>query len=304
MAIVEKEPVLARLLKLADDSVKVALLMKAAENGDDEVLQTILSASDPSIVLRTDARWNACMVAAKHGHAKCLRVLLAVHGADQQVLHCDSGSSIAAVEAAKGGHMEALRVLLAHVPQRQLSWCDTSVPVPQFGYNSITRTATKGWTVLQYAASNGRTAVVAEVLAVAASASPLILHRNADGNTALSLAAANGHGDALQLLMTHVIDAAQLSHALAAIQASPLSGGHKRCCQLLLARGASMADIKGEQRKRIELVVQEVMAAYLVPGTVTQAVNDAVVQLASAVRPAKRAKCSDGKDAECIVVDP
>lgn len=272
-----QDPVLARLLNLADDATKHKLLMKAAACGDEEVLQAILKAADPGIVLRIEGGKTACMAAAKHGHARCCQMLLAAHGAEQQVLQSNAASVSAAMWAAAKGHLDALRVLLAHAPQQQLTF-------------AISRGDWEGYTVLQYAALRGHTAIVAEVLALATNAQQLVAHRNGRGATALSLAAANGHDAALQALLPLVNDSAQLSHALAAVKASRLSDSHKRCCQLLLARGASMSELQGEQRQRIEAVVREVMAAHLVPGTLQQAVTDAVVQLAAAVRPAKRAR--------------
>ena len=55
-----------------------------------------------------------------------------------------------------------------------------------------------------------------------------------------------------------------------------LKNSHKRCCQLQFARGASLAGLDDEQRQLIETALRESVATQLVPGAVTQAVNEAV----------------------------
>ena len=231
---------LVRLLKLADSN----MLMVAASDGDLELVQRILLCLEPSIALQTTEReWTACMVAASKGHAQVCEVLLKAHRPEQQVMQGDYIGVTAAMDAACDGHIETFMQLMAYAPQQQL-----------------TLTSIDGRTILQHAAVSNRAEIVCEVLGLAADPQQLVSHSNKESADALSLAAFGGSYETLQLLLPYTTGTAQLTKALQSMQSPSGSNSHKRCCQLLFARGASQAGLEGKQRQCIEAALRESVA--------------------------------------------
>lgn len=95
----------------------------------------------------------------------------------------------------------------------------------------------------------------------------------------LRLAAALGHADIVQLLLTHTNKPEQLTAALSAIRGTPepaqiyfgayinvvpvkvvpvkLSEGQQRCCRLLFAKGGDPTDLPTEQRRAVISALRE-----------------------------------------------
>ena len=123
--------------------------------------------------------------------------------------------------AVLGQHMGLFQQLLHFVPQQQLEM-----------------RVHDGETPLLMAVRQGSVNFVREILAAALKPERLLLQRSADRESALNLAASLGLDHVLQLLLPHATGSQHLSAALGATGANPLSEAHKRCCRLLIARGA------------------------------------------------------------------
>lgn len=260
------EDAIGRMLSMLEGAdAKHSLLMQAAARGDEELVQRMLQCFDPDLLLRCDqGGQNPCRAAALHGHAAICRMLLRAHDPKQQLLSSTHFGLTAAMQAACGRHTEAFQQLMAFVPQEQL-----------------TQTGVGGCSLLFYAAGQGALPILREALRLAEDPRRLVSHRSLAGVSALSAAAVRGQWEALQLLLPYAADASLMTEALESLAVDKrcdLSEGHKRCCLLLYAHGASVAGLKGERRQHVEAVLREAVATHLASAGVDAAVTGAPPQ--------------------------
>lgn len=201
--------------------------------------------------------------AARHNWVGVMRLLLA-HSPHNQVLHRDVRGNTALAVATWFGCAQAVELLLVYSPDLQV--------MQEFEH---------GRSALMVAATQGDKEVVRALLAHCPKEQ--VLHALPNGTTPPMQAAAQGNAAALQLMLPYLMDSSvqALNAALAAIKTERLTKGHKRCCLLLVARGASLAVLPEGQRKRIKAALRD--KRLQVPNSMRQDVRDALVCLATSV---------------------
>ncbi|KAG2492688.1 hypothetical protein HYH03_009102 [Edaphochlamys debaryana] len=146
----------------------------AAGGGHAAVVEALLQAgADVEAAMATEEQARPLHLAAAGGHADVIRALLKA-GACVDALQSDSGTALHLV--ARNGHLEAAKVLLEAGADKEA----------QTENNYLTAAA--GWRPIHFAARQGHAALIK------------------DQNTPLTLAARNGHLEAVRVLLEAGVD--------------------------------------------------------------------------------------------------
>ena len=153
-------------------------LIIAAQHGRADCLRVLLASGNVDVNVKREDGCTALMMAARHGYIKCLEILLAQKGIKVNQQHTDHNAT-AIMLAAKHGHVQCLKALLARTRDR---------------YDG------DGSTALMLAAKYGHADCVSALLDHDAK---LINARNKEGYTALMFAAKDGHKQCAEVLLQH-----------------------------------------------------------------------------------------------------
>ncbi|XP_023933463.1 ankyrin repeat, SAM and basic leucine zipper domain-containing protein 1 [Lingula anatina] len=203
----------------------------AAEVGDIEKLQRLLTAGQCDINVQGFAGMTPLHWAADHGHTQCVQLLLQ-HGADTMIQ--DWGGSSPLHWAAGNGRTQCVQLLLEHGADASIEDWEERTP-------------------LHLAAEHGHTQCVQLLLQHGADTSI----QDCDEMTPLYYAAVRRHTQCVQLLLQHGADTSIQDRFY---KRTPLhwaaSGGHTQCVQLLLQHGADSSN-QDKEKKTPRMLAEE-----------------------------------------------
>lgn len=197
------------LVNLAEKG-NVTALMRAAQNGNDEVVETLIERGASLNELRTDTQRTALALAARNGNSRCVRLLL---DADADATLHDNEGQTPLLSAARFGHADAIELLVQHFgPQSvELRSVDGETPLlcaAMFGHEAAVRTLLLLGAHPAVSDSSGNTPLMRACLHNHEKLLPYFLqegapldHTNDDGRTALMLCAAGGHLSSVEMLI-------------------------------------------------------------------------------------------------------
>ena len=197
-----------RALRTASYSKGVTPLYMAARNGWAKCCMLLLGArADPELAREADGS-TPLTAAAKHGQAEVVQVLLR---AGVAIDSTDGSDSTPLLLAGQRGHPAVVELLLqaGADPNGSTAWRPNALVVAAFNDDvpvidaflrakpaCVSQTLPNGATALHMAAARGNVAATTRLLDAGANPERC----RSDGQTALSLASANGHTDAAQVI--------------------------------------------------------------------------------------------------------
>jgi ankyrin repeat protein len=246
-------------------------LSRAAEAGD--AIATRALANEKSAKKWSLAGLDALTLAARGGHAECVRILLPLSLAKASAA-AEKGGGTALMAAARGGHAECVRILLeAADPNHEGAGVDDGrtalslaiegghaecaallAPVTDMGIRARAGHDCVGLDALQLAAARGHAECVRALLpfcdpretaragfADASRSTALsrlgvsqsLMASDLDGRTALMIAASRGHADCVEILLPASDPSAVSPNGADALMLAA-DKGHARCVGLLL----------------------------------------------------------------------
>jgi len=257
------------LLNLKTSSDETALF-SAARSGSSEVVN-VLILRKADLFLRNTKDQTALMVASRHGHVEVMRALIDA-GADVRD-RIEKDQNTALMLAARFGHHEAIKLLVESLPQdtddysrfddidmgdiheytalmrsaghgHEKVTIELLKHISKYGSGKLLLSLTKankdGITVLMNAARNGNAITIAQLLREIPPhmVRDIIDAKDTLGETALFMAAQDGHMEALRSLLQQdaTVDVVRKSDGMTPLLVACINGRHEAARTLILAK--------------------------------------------------------------------
>ena len=240
--------------ELTEESMATALI-RCSQDGQFEIVQSLIDAGAPLDFVRVDNGANALCVASQYGHADIVRLLLKQNGDTKRNL---GNAYRALADACKNDHFDVAKLLhdyVAKVKQDLLGDGFTAlVWASNNGHKQVVEyllsenenvnqcNSDNGQTALMIASSRGHTGVVQLLLEKQAKVNQRT--SDTDGTTSLILAAQNGRTDIVKLLLEHGADTTVLSSEGLTVLMEACSRGCVELVSILLEHGADVDQLR------------------------------------------------------------